>query len=58
MDLGAYSQTEDLDEIAKRNNIHVPRLRGYRLMKNEEDTVSKGTFRRILTGHRWYDVND
>ena len=41
MDLGAYSQIEDLDEIAKRNNIHVPRLRGYRLMKNEEPVTSE-----------------
>lgn len=36
MDLGAYIQINDLDEIAKKNNIKVPRLRGYRLMKNEE----------------------
>ena len=36
--------------------IYAKRFR--RLMKKEEDTVSKGTFRRILTGHRWYDVND
>ena len=36
MDLGAYSQIDDLNEIAKENNIEVPRLRGYRLMKNEE----------------------
>ncbi len=36
MDLGAYTQINDLNEIAKENNIEVPRLRGYRLMKNEE----------------------
>lgn len=35
MDLYAYSQIETLEEIAKKNNIYVPRLRGYRLMKNE-----------------------
>lgn len=36
MDLGAYAQIETLDKIAKDNEIDVPRLRGYRLMKNEE----------------------
>lgn len=36
MDLGAYSNIEILEEVAKKNNIHVPRLRGYRLMKDEE----------------------
>jgi len=36
MDLGAYTNIEYLDEIAKENNIDVPRLRGYRLMKVEE----------------------
>lgn len=36
MDLYAYANIENLDEIAKRNGIEVPRLRGYRLMKDEE----------------------
>ena len=36
MDLGAYKNIEDLSEIAEKNNIEVPRLRGYRLMKDEE----------------------
>lgn len=36
MDLGAYAQIENLGEIAKKNGIEVPRLRGYRLMKDEE----------------------
>ena len=36
MDLGAYANIELLEEIAKKNGIKVPRLRGYRLMKNEE----------------------
>lgn len=35
MDLGAYANIDDLSIIAKRNNIIVPRLRGYRLMKDE-----------------------
>ena len=36
MDLYAYSQIADLSEIAEKNGIHCPRLRGYRLMKDEE----------------------
>ena len=32
MDLGAFVQIEDLDEIARLNGIEIPRLRGYRLM--------------------------
>jgi len=40
MDLGAYGQIEYLKSIAEANNIDIPRLRGYRLMKNES-MVSK-----------------
>lgn len=36
MDLGAYMQIADLNKIAKENGIEIPRLRGYRLMKDEE----------------------
>ena len=36
MDLYAYTQIESLAQIAKDNGIEVPRLRGYRLMKNEQ----------------------
>ena len=36
MDLGAYANIDYLDEIAEKNNIEGPRLRGYRLMKYEE----------------------
>lgn len=35
MDLLAYSQIDDLSQIAKDNGIDIPRLRGYRLMKDE-----------------------
>lgn len=35
MDLLAYAQIDDFDEIAKDNGIVVPRLRGYRLMEDE-----------------------
>lgn len=34
MDLFAYTQIEDLEEIAKENGIECPRLRGYRLMSS------------------------
>lgn len=44
MDLGAYVQIEDLHEIAKKNGIEVPRLRGYRLMKDEEPITSIDEF--------------
>lgn len=36
MDLYAYMNIGSLDELAKRNGIEVPRLRGYRLMAQEE----------------------
>ena len=36
MDIGAYLGIGCLDELAKKNNIDVPRLRGYRLMVNEK----------------------
>ena len=35
MDLGAYAKIEDLEAIAEANGNKVPRLRGYRLMKEE-----------------------
>ena len=36
MDLGAFVQIEAIDAVAKANGIDVPRLRGYRLMRNEK----------------------
>ena len=36
MDLGAYAQIDDLGQIMTDNDIDIPRLRGLRLMKNEE----------------------
>ena len=53
MDLGAYVQMEDLDAIAKENGIDVPRLRGYRLMKDEEP-VSKEELDKLLKEHEVY----
>ena len=36
MDLGAYANISELNKVAVDNGIHVPRLRGYRLMKDED----------------------
>lgn len=47
MDLMAYMQIGDLEEIAKNNGIEVPRLRGYRLMK-DESPISEEGIRKIM----------
>lgn len=47
MDLYAYAQIGDLEEIAKKNNINVPRLRGYRLMKDEK-LIDKSEISKIV----------
>ena len=53
MDLGAYAQIEDLEQVMKDNNIDVPRLRGLRLMKQEEP-ISKAA----MEDHwEWIGVN-
>lgn len=36
MDLYAYTQIDDLKKYLEENNIDIPRLRGLRLMKEEE----------------------
>lgn len=36
MDIGAYAQIEDWATIAEENGIDIPRLRGYRLMFQEQ----------------------
>jgi len=41
MDLVAYAQIEDIEELAKKNGIVVPRLRGYRLMRDESPVIIK-----------------
>jgi len=46
MDLYAYSQIDELDELVKKNGIYVPRLRGYRLMKDEKP----------LTKEEWREI--
>lgn len=53
MDIGAYAQIEDLEQIMKDNNIDIPRLRGLRLMKNEEPIT-----RASMEDHwEWIGVN-
>ena len=47
MDLYAYTQIDDYEEIAKKNNIVVPRLRGYRLM-SEEEIVPEEEIKRMI----------
>lgn len=47
MDLLAYMQISNLEKIAKKNNIEIPRLRGYRLMKNEQP-ISEEEIARLL----------
>ena len=44
MDLGAYAQIDRIEEIAKKNGIEVPRLRGYRLMSEEQPVDIKPFF--------------
>ena len=41
MDLYAYCQIDELDELVKKNGISVPRLRGYRLMKDEKPITAE-----------------
>ena len=41
MDLYAYTQIGDLKSIAEANGIDVPRLRGYRLMSEEEPLTTE-----------------
>lgn len=48
MDLYAYSQIDNLEQYLKDNNIEVPRLRGLRLMK-EEEAIPASTVSDIIT---------
>ena len=52
MDLGAYTQIDDINKIAKDNGIDVPRLRGYRLMKDEKSvSMSEIIDRKEIAAH-------
>ena len=41
MDIGAHQQIDKFKEIAEKHGINVPRLRGYRLMRNEKPISQK-----------------
>lgn len=56
MDLGAYMQIEDLDKILEENNIVIPRLRGLRLMKNEE-VVTQEEINEIAKNNGLYECD-
>ena len=56
MDLYAYTQIENLEEIMKNNNIEVPRLRGLRMMKDEEP-VSKQEMQEMILAGEIYACN-
>ena len=47
MDLGAYAQIDDLGDLLVKNNIIIERLRGLRLMKDEEP-VSEEELTKII----------
>jgi len=67
MDLGAYAQIEDLEIIAKENGIDVPRLRGYRLMRDEEpvnlkevinrDEIAVGCVKKLCEAEPFWNIH-
>lgn len=52
MDLGAYVQIDDLSKIAEANGIDIPRLRGYRLMSEEEPWTEEEIKVEIIESNR------
>lgn len=54
MDLGAYARISTLSETVAANGISVPRLRGFRLMRDEEvvtpETITEMKHRAIVDG--------
>ena len=70
MDLGAYAQIDRIEEIAKKNGIEVPRLRGYRLMSEQQTIDIKSMFEGVAGtcccdliecswgANEWYTLND
>lgn len=53
MDLFAYAQISDLEEIMKKNGIEVPRLRGLRLMSEESAATAEDIKRVIESQKGW-----
>ena len=57
MDLYAYAQIGDLQAIADRNGISVPRCRGYRLMKSEQ-FVTAAEIEQMINDQAMYEVHE
>ena len=63
MDLYAYTNIERLENLAEKNNINIPRLRGYRLMSEEElikedfSDVEVDECERLLRARPLYKIN-
>lgn len=57
MDLGAYAQIEDLGNILTDNNIEIARLRGLRLMKDEEPVSDEDLKEMIADEQKHYAIN-
>ena len=60
MDLYANAQIEKLSEIAEKNGINVERLRGYRLMKDEEPWTEEQmkVWLKEIIGDYWWSRSD
>lgn len=57
MDLGAYVQIDELEKVMVDNGIEVPRLRGLRLMKDEE-VVSEDDIQEMFRNVTFHEVED
>ena len=63
MDLYAYTNIERLENLAEKNNINIPRLRGYRLMSEEEpieedfSDVEVDECERLISARPLYKIN-
>ena len=57
MDLYAYTKIEDLEHLLNENNIKIPRLRGLRLMKEEEIIPEEDIIERIEIEKKDYLIN-
>lgn len=57
MDLGAYAQIDDLEQIMNNNNIDIPRLRGLRLMK-DEDPLTKAEREEVIKEDILWEVQN
>ena len=57
MDLYAYAKIEDLAHLLEENKIDIPRLRGLRLMKDEELITDEDMEKRIFKEKNDYAIN-